>query len=366
MRSRRSNKRAFRFPTSRYATLLLLGALLPHLLAEQAVLHLRNGDRLTGEFLSLSTTNVTITSGALGRISIPLTFVERLERIAPTNNAPIVTNAPPPAPVTNAPTAAAAPANPPPPTAAAVTNAPTGTTAAKPATVAIAPPPPAPPAPKRWTVEVQFGTELQFNQNQRELLYGRFKYTYGLDRFRTVFDYLANYGQNDGVVSANDMTGTFRMEFDLGAAKRLFAFNSVALGYNEIRKIDFFVNESVGMGYKFITQPRFTYTMDLGLNYQHQLLDGGDTKDLTGLRLGEKATWTIDPKGKWFLDQKVDYLPQFSGIENFQARVEVNLRYLLLANLTLNFTAINFYDTQPAPGVSRNDLLLRSSIGVKF
>jgi len=345
---------------------LLLGAFLPFALAEPAVLHLRNGDRLTGEFLSLSTTNVVISSGALGRISIPLAFVERLERLAPTNVASAVTHEPAAAPVPNSP-AAAASSDPPPPPVAAGTEAPAGTGTAKPATVAIPAPPPAPPpAPKKWTAEFQFGTELQFNQGQRELLYGRFKYTYGLDRFRTVLDYLANYGQNDGVVSANDMTGTFRMEFDLGEAKRLFAFNSVSLGYNQIRKIDFFVNESVGMGYKFITQPRFTYTMDLGLNYQHQLLEGGDTKDLTGLRLGEKATWTIDPKGKWFLDQKVDYLPQFSGIEDFQARVEVNLRYLLLANLTLNFTAINFYDTQPAPGVSRNDLLLRSSIGVRF
>lgn len=348
-----------------WCPVLVCAALLPTGLAETAVLHLRNGDRLTGEFVSMSTTNVVITNTVLGRLSVPMGYVERLERMPLTSLAAATTNAPPPSPNTNQ-LATAAPASPPPPASAGKTNATAETVSAKAPPTAVSSPPPKPPPPKRWTVDVQFGTDLEFNQNQRELVYGRFKYTYALDRFRTTFDYVANYGRNAGVVSANDMDATHRVELDLSDARRLFVFNSFLLGYNEIRRIDLGLNESVGMGYRFITRPRFTYAMDLGLNYQHQWLDDGDIKNFGGLRLGEKATWVIGANSKWSVDEKFDYLPQFSGIENFQTRFELNLRYLLMANLTLNFTAINFYDTQPAPGVSRNDLLLRSTIGVKF
>jgi len=47
-------------------------------------------------------------------------------------------------------------------------------------------------------------------------------------------------------------------------------------------------------------------------------------------------------------------------------RVEANLRYWLKANLSLNLTVINVFDTVTAKGVEQNDLQVRSSIGVKF
>lgn len=336
-------------------------------MAEPVTLHLRNGDRLSGELLSMSTTNFVLTNGLLGRLSVPLPSVERMERIAATNIAAVATN-PPQTAVTATPSAAptatnqvaaTAPANP----AATVTNAPAAPVPKAPV-AALAPPPPKPKGPKLWAVDVQFGTDLEFNQTQRELYYGRAKATYGLDRFRASLDYLANYGIYAGVVSANDMLGTGRVEFDLTEAKRLYIFNALAIGYNEIRKIDLGINESLGLGYKFITRTNFTYGMDLGLNYQYQRLSDGTVKNFEGLRIGEHANWIINPR--WNLDQKLDCLPQYSGSFDFQTRLEVNLRYLLLSNLTLNFTVIEFYDTQPAPGVSNNDLLLRGTIGVRF
>ena len=46
--------------------------------------------------------------------------------------------------------------------------------------------------------------------------------------------------------------------------------------------------------------------------------------------------------------------------------VNTNLSYSLLANLALNFTVLDLYDTEPAAGVPRNELQFRSSLGVKF
>ena len=52
--------------------------------------------------------------------------------------------------------------------------------------------------------------------------------------------------------------------------------------------------------------------------------------------------------------------------EDVHTDFETNFRYWLRSNLSLNLTVLDVYDTQPAPNVTRNDLQLRSSVGVKF
>lgn len=316
--------------------------------AEPVTLHLRNGDRLTGELITMSTTNVALTNRFLGRVSIPISEVERLVKgpAAPAEEKPKEARATLPA------TTVAPPAS---------TNQPAATGPP------VAPKPPSQPqpkAPKRWNLEAQFGVDLQYNQNERQLYYGRAKWTYGKDRFRSIVDSIANYGKTDGVISANDVTGSVRLELDLAKAKRLYLYNAAGAGYNEVRKIDFSYDESFGVGYKLITVTNFVCSMDLGVNHQEQFFSDGTSKDYQAFRVGEQLTWKI--RTRLSLDQKFEYYQRFTGWEDYRMRFEANLRYLLLPNITLNLTAIDLYDTQPALGVTRNDLLLRGSVGVKF
>ncbi len=55
----------------------------------------------------------------------------------------------------------------------------------------------------------------------------------------------------------------------------------------------------------------------------------------------------------------------------FRLRFESNLRYALWQNgsgqnIYLALTLLNIYETQPAQGVDKNDLQIRSSIGINF
>jgi hypothetical protein len=338
-------------------------------LAERVTLQLRNGDRLTGELISLSSTEVAITNTLLGKLSIPVSQVQRLERQQSANSEskPTADLAVRAIPASNPATAQATPTDPPPaPAAASIGPKPaSGQGGAPPATVAApAATQPKPKAPRRWQLEAQVGLDLQYNQKHRQLYYGRAKWTYGKDRFRSIVDYLANYGKTDGVLSANDMTGSVRLEVDLARAKRLYLYNVAGAGYNEVRKIDLSYEESLGIGYKFITLTNFIYSMDLGANHQEQFFSDGTRRDYQALRVGEQLSWRIS--SKLALDQKFEYYPRWTRFEDYRLRFEANLRYVLLPNITLNLTAIDLHDTQPAPGVSRNDLLLRASVGVKF
>ncbi len=334
--------------------------------SETVTLHLRNGASVTGEMLSLDTTFVTITNAALGKISIPVAEIQRLEKRigGQTNPAPppAATNPPPATPA-----AQIAPTNPPPPQAAAPVPKPAAAAAAAPAagkSPATQPAPVKPKPPKRWTFDGQVGADLQYNQNERKLYYARAKWTYGKERFRSIVDYLVNYGKTDGVLSANDMNGSVRGEVDVDKSKRVFLFDALGAGYNEIRKIDLSYDDSFGLGYKLIARTNITLNTDIGVNYQKQHFSDGTSKDYGALRLGELLGWKIS--SKWFLDEKFEFYPRFTDIGDYRMRFEANLRYLLSNSLNLNLTVIDQFDTQPAPSVTRNDLLLRATLGFKF
>jgi hypothetical protein len=336
--------------------------------AETVTLHLRNGASVTGEMISLDTTFITITNAALGKIAVPVVEVQRLEK----KSAGQQTVSPPPATATNQPPATpaqTAPTNQPPPQAALPAPAPkpAATPAAQPAankTVVAQSAPVKPKPPRRWTVDAQVGADLQYNQSERQIYYGRAKWTYGKERFRSIVDYLVNYGKTDGILSANDMSGSVRVEMDVEKTKRVFLFDAAGAGYNEVRKIDLSYDDSFGLGYKLVAHTNLTLNADIGVNYQNQHFSDGTSKDYGALRLGELLGWKIN--SKWFLDEKFEFYPRFTDIGEYRMRFETNLRYLLSHSLNLNITVIDQYDTQPAPSVTRNDLLLRATLGFKF
>jgi Protein of unknown function, DUF481 len=329
--------------------------------AEVVTVVLRNGNRLSGEMISLSTDSATISNLASGRIVLPIAEVEKILKLNPGQS----TNAPPAAAV---PAAANHPAPPPPAPAAEATPAnskPNGTGQS---------PPKAAPAPqqnpvkpkrqKRWVLDAQLGVDLEYNQSDRQLYYTRVKWTYGKDRFRGIVDYLANYGKTDGTVSANNMNGSVRLELDVTKNKRVYAFDAAGSAYDEIRKIDLSFDDSAGLGYKLLQKKTLNLDVDLGGNFQRQYFTDQTHVDYKAVRIGESLTWRIN--SKWIFDEKAEYYARLTGIDDYRARAESNLRYLIMSNLTINLTAIDQYDTQPASNVTRNDLLLRATLGVKF
>ena len=118
------------------------------------------------------------------------------------------------------------------------------------------------------------------------------------------------------------------------------------------------------MGYKLVTRSNLTMNVDLGANYQEQHFSDGTSKEYGALRLGETMAWKLN--AKWILDEKLEYYPRFIGVGEYRMRFESNLRLVLSNNLNLNLTAIDQYDTLPAPGVTENDLLVRATLGIKF
>ncbi|MCI0535588.1 MAG: DUF481 domain-containing protein [Verrucomicrobiales bacterium] len=321
--------------------------------AQEVIFHLRNGDRITGTITAENEREVQIVSTVAGKIALPLDQIQRRERKA-----------------SSAGVGEAKPAQPTPqiaPTASSVANA--GNT--NKATTAQVPANPPPPPSKfkqflsDWQGDAQIGVNLGFSTKDHQTYTARLKAVYTpIKVLRNSLDYLASYGTTDGVLSENQMDGSWKLEYDLGQQKRFLVYNAIGAGYNEIQKIDLRYDIGPGMGYKVIVRTNYVLKAEFGGNFQQQYFSTGEDKSRISLRLAEDITWQITSRLKF--DHKLEFFPEIERPEDYRIRAEANLSYLLRNNLTLSLSVIDLYDTTPATGVSNNDLQIRSLIGLKF
>lgn len=303
--------------------LLLLALSVRGWSAQPVTFVLKNGDRVTGTIVSEETNRVVLTTPWAKEVVIQRAEISR-------RDPPKL----PPAPVPGA-----------------------GATAGM-----GAPPPTAKKPSHIWTGEVNVGTDLGFSQVKRQLYTGRAKVIFAYERLKNTVDYDAAYGRTDGILSANRMDGASKTDFDL--SRRFYVYNIGGAGYDEIRKIAVRYELGPGLGYHLIQRTNFVLNTEFGANYQEQRFSNDDATRLFFYRLAEIANWPLS--AKLSMDEKFEFFPRAEDPEQYRFRFESNVRYWLSSNLSVNLTVLDLYDTQPAPTVTRNDLQLRSSVGVKF
>jgi putative salt-induced outer membrane protein YdiY len=302
--------------------------------AENTVLYLRNGDRLSGVLVA-ETNNVVVLSNAWNsELKIPVPEIVERETLTATNQLAAT-----PSPVL-------------PEAFVSKTNAP--------ATEKV---------PKHWSGEARIGMDWLRGAKDRDIYYGRFKLTYSRPYesdpnkfFKNIFDYSFDYARTDGELSANRMNGGSKTDFDLG--EKLYIYNLVSGGYDKTRKIDFMYEFGPGLGYHLNAATNFTVNLENGLDYQVQdRSDSPDTRNIF-LRLAEEITWRINTRFRF--TERFEYFPQLDPPGEHRARFDSTLSYILVQNISLNLSVIDIYDTRPADDVARNEVQVRSSLGLKF
>lgn len=367
--------------------------------SQETVITLKNGDRLSGTNLVESVDAVSLNT-ALGVISIPRGLIERTETEA----------APPPVPVPEP--ASQPPAEKPKPAVEPRTLArqyqellaqyESGKLSASeyhirrsalldemreagytleelkklpppeqgPA-AAAAPKDPTPKTPdggskpkikSQFSGEARLGTDLLFGTKDQQIYTAKLKGVHSWGRLKNSADYMFTYGHADGDLSANRMDGSLKSDWQL--TERLYTYNLGGAGYDEIRRVDLRYEMGPGLGYHLFKKKGFVISGETGIHYQTEKRRNSPDQENFYFRFADIASWTIN--SKLSVDQKFEWLPKVEDFHTYQMRLESNLRYKLAENLSLVFTVIDRYQTDPANKVDNNDLQVRSSIGVTF
>jgi len=319
--------------------------------AQDVVIYLRNGDRIAGTIISENTNQVVVSTVWIKEITIPLAQIDRRENLpAGTLSS---TNAVAGTTVIKGPT-----------NVVTIVKTPTATVVVSNAI----------PLTTNWFKrhfkgEVAIGTALVRGATDSELYYGKasltFSQPYASDPkefFRNIFTYYADYGKTDGTLSANDMGGSSKTDFDIN--RRLYLYNLGAASYDQIRKIDRHYEDGPGAGYHLFKLTNFVMNVELGANYQVEDRSDATRTESFYYRLGEDLTWK--PVKLMTFTEKFEFFPRAENPKEYRFRFESNLAYSLWQNLALNLTLIDLYDTQPATAVPKNELQFRTTLGFKF
>ena len=313
---------------------------------DQVILHLKNGDRFTGTLLKGSGPELTLKTPYSAEIKIPTNDILRREVIAKS----------PPEVISQ-----------------------TSTNPASESAILQGPKEPAAPikkAPVAFHADVQLGADVIFGARDQQVYTGRIKLSYApselrafgtvpigfMERFKTTLDLNGTYGETEGVLSANRAEAISKTDFDIG--KKVYVYNLFNVGYDEIRRVDFRYEAGPGVGYHLVERTNWLMNVEFGMNYQGQTFVDGTERNRFYYRLAEDITWKISKRITF--DEKIEFMPQADTLDQFRVRAEANLRYWFLENMSFNITLIDIYDTDPARTVSKNDLQIRSSIGMKF
>lgn len=325
---RQSLRLSLRIKIALYCSAILLSP--PPASAQSVILHLRNGDRITGNIVKEETNQITLKTTWFNIVVVPTEEIKTRE----TN---VVEGARhPPLPTTTAPTPGTA-----------------GVSAATPIK---------PLGPKRWTGEAQAGVDLLFSERNRQLYSGRLKATYAHSRFRNLLDYQFTYGRTEGVLSDNRMYGSMKSDYDL--TRKFYVYNLGGAGYDEIRRIDLHYEVGPGVGYHLIKLTNFVLNTEVGVNYQFENRADDTRSEIFFYRFAEDVTWKINARLSF--DEKFEFFPRVQDWGHYRFRFESNLRYALVNKFAFIVTVLDQYDSGPPEGVPQNDLQVRSSIGVKF
>lgn len=342
----KNSSRDLKCCAARCAALVLLALLTNTLPAGPVVFHLKGGDRIAGTVLFEGTDAVVIATPWVKELSLPLDQIEARETL--------------PAMATTNAVAAASLDEPITTNSAAVTGAMSTVVAAK---------PPKPVPVKEWRLDAKLGMDLIYGAKDRQVFYSQIALKYARPYasnprqfFRNTVEYRVDYATTDEVESANRMSGSDKMDFDVG--ERLFLYNFAGAGYDEVRKIDMQYEVGPGLGYHLFRSANFTANVESGFSYQYQDRHDSPRVEAIYARAAQDVTWKIYSQTTF--SQRAALLTRVDGPEQMQLRLEANLGLALVRNVSFNLTAIEMYDTRPVPGVTPNEFQLRSAIGLAF
>ncbi len=306
--------------------------------AQNVVLHLNSGELIKGLILSETTNQVVISNAWVKALSVPLSEIAKRE---PEKTAPVPTNAP----------------------SLAVHPQPK---------VVVAATPVAKPAAKpkgQWAGEASVGLDAIFGTRDSQDYSGHLKLTYALpyasdpkEFFRNTFDSGGEYQRSGDTQSANHAGATDRSDFDIG--KKSYGYSLLGAGFDNAQKINFRYQVGPCVGRHLIQATNFVMNVDGGLDYETAYRSGASDLKTYYIRFADDVTWHI-----WKNLILTGNLTWYADMENqgqYRSDFISNLSYGFWKNLSLNFTVLDHYNTENAPGADRNQSEFRTSLGITF
>lgn len=368
--------------------------------AHAAELHLRNGDRLTGELTHRADGKIYFRSQLAGDIvileidgvvietvDVP---VESLAGLPPSKQQTPVASAakvPPPnlPPDTKTAKVASAPAAAPAATAGKAETPPAkgpaaaSKSAAKTAAAAPASKPATPPKPSRWKGKLEFGFQQQ--SGRLDALTTSLRVDAEREKGRNHYKASGRvlYGEQTEKVTTDRADASFRWRHQL--SPRIFAQSVTSYLEDAIKKIDHNFEQNIGFGYTLYKRDRHVINVGGGLTGQYRDMAIID-QAFTGLaEIFEDYTYRINGRLTFLQDILAQYspvsqekytlrnntiVPIDGSVQNYRIRFNTTLQGKITDRISMNLRYEYEFDNTVIQGVEKSDQRISSTLGYAF
>ena len=361
-----------------------------------AELHLRNGDRITGELTYRADGKIYFRSRLAGDIVVLETDgvvietvdtpVESLTGLPPSKQETPVASAPkvppPNLPADTKTTTATKATVPPSSTTVATTPAKAPAATGKPAAATPAAPASktaAAPKPSRWKGKLEFGFQQQSGRldTLNTSLRADAEREKGRNQYKASGRVL--YGEQSDKVSTDRTDASLRWRHQLSA--RVFAQSVTSYLSDAIKKIDHNYEQNVGVGYTLYKRDRHVINVGGGITGQYRDMAIID-QAFTGLaEIFEDYTYRINGRLTFLQDVLAQYspvsqdkytlrnntiVPIDGSVQNYRIRFNTTLQGKITDRISMNLRYEYEFDNTIVQGAEKSDQRISSTLGYAF
>jgi hypothetical protein len=331
---------------------------------------LSNGDRLSGELISVSSTRVRIKHMTLGRLTLKRSSIavcEAQDSVARRRLGLLVLSPLPESIVTSI---AAVPAN--------MSQPPKKTTPVVSLERLINPKKPVPLAARALPTYVShvgwkraLGMTYMLTRGNANVSSLGFTGSVARrsNRSQIALSGKREFGSQEGSATENYLSATLRYDLALGpndsaAAARPSFFTEAVVEHDPFAQIGRRAVENTGLSVPLSRNPHNNLALEIGTGVTHEAPTGVASYTRFGGLLRLAARQVL---GSAKADQQIAIFPDLSGPHgHYRVNGDINLSAPLAKSISLKLGVSNRYDTRPQIDVRNNDITVQSGIGVEF
>lgn len=299
--------------------LLLIGFFCITLLAPKAagsdVIHLENGDRLSGRILEEDAERLTLEHETLGIVTFGKETVHRIVRDpshAPAEESQTVM-----------------------------------------------------PPEAEWKREVTLGYNLSQGNTEDTQLSGNVFMNRKARKNEVMVKGNSYYSASSKKMNAQKYGGMFRYAFSFGGELAWYHFSKVEAGHDRFANVDWRLTPSTGLGYWFSDETDRKAMAELGVGWEHTVFRD-TTSDRGAPVLVPRGFIQTSLLGDTTLSQEVTLWPSLGDFGEYRLRAETVLTDPVASGLSFRVSFIDEFESDPAAGSKRNDARLVSSFVYAF
>lgn len=175
----------------------------------------------------------------------------------------------------------------------------------------------------------------------------------------------AFYSAPNKKTDAQKLHGLARYAFSFGESKKWYNFYKIEADHDRFANIDYRLIPGVGVGYWFLDLPEAKMMAEIAIGLEHtdyrDETDNSNEAILIPRAFLERRLF-VNSK----LTQDVTLYPSLKDLGEFRLHSETTFTNPITDKLSLNFSLINDYDSDPPDDTKSHDLRLISSLAYGF